>query len=51
MEILDIDSMEVVRWEVFPGAAQEAVAVDASGRLWIGYDLGGIARYLRRTSE
>ena len=47
MEVLDIQTMEVVSWEVFPGAAQEAVTVDAQGRLWVGYDLGGIARYVR----
>lgn len=46
MEVLDIRSMAVLRWEVFPGAAQEAVTVDGEGRLWVGYDLGGIARYL-----
>lgn len=48
MEVLDIQTMEVVSWEVFPGASQEAVAVDGDGRLWVGYDLGGIARYVRR---
>ena len=48
MEVLDIRTMDVVSWEVFPGAAQEAVTVDAQGRLWVGYDLGGIARYVRR---
>jgi len=47
-EILKVPSMEVLRWEVFPGAAQEAVTVDGDGRLWIGYDLGGIARYRHR---
>lgn len=51
MEVLDIETMEVVRWEVFPGAAQEAVAVDSQGRLWIGYDMGGIARYVRRKTR
>jgi uncharacterized protein YjiK len=51
VEILDISSMVVLRWEVFPGAAQEAVAVDGDGRLWIGYDLGGIARYIPREAE
>lgn len=51
MEILDIQTMEVVSWEVFPGAAQEAVTVDAQGRLWVGYDLGGIARYVRREEQ
>lgn len=50
VEILDISSMVVLRWEVFPGAAQEAVAVDGDGRLWIGYDLGGIARYIPKTN-
>jgi hypothetical protein len=47
-EVLRVPSMEVVRWEVFPGAAQEAVTVDGEGYLWIGYDLGGIARYRHR---
>jgi len=47
-EILRVPTMEVLRWEVFPGAAQEAVTVDGDGNLWIGYDLGGIARYRHR---
>lgn len=45
LELIDIDSREVVAWEVMPGCAQEAVAVDGLGRLWIGYDTGGVARY------
>ncbi|MCB1185552.1 SdiA-regulated domain-containing protein [bacterium] len=45
MEIWDIGSMEVLAWEVVPGAAQEAVAIDGVGRLWIGSDSGGIASY------
>lgn len=48
VEILTVPSMADLRWEVFPGAAQEAVTVDGEGRLWIGYDLGGIARYTRK---
>lgn len=47
MEILDVPSMQLKRWEVVPGAAQEAVAVDGEGRLWIGSDNGGIDRYVR----
>lgn len=45
MEMLDIRSLEVLRWEVVPGAAQEAVAIDGDGRLWIGSDSGGLAVY------
>ena len=41
-EVLDIATLEVSRWEVCPGASQEAVTMDGEGRLWIGYDLGGI---------
>ncbi|MBN2082467.1 SdiA-regulated domain-containing protein [bacterium] len=51
IEVLDIATMDVLRWEVFPGAAQEAVTVDGDGLLWIGYDLGGISRYRRRVNE
>jgi len=47
IEILDIDSLHLKRWEVCPGAAQEALAFDSEGRLWIGYDLGGLSRYVR----
>jgi hypothetical protein len=51
MEILDIATLSVLRWEVCPGAAQEAVAIDGQGRLWIGYDLGGISRYVWQGTE
>jgi len=51
IEVLDIATMDVLRWEVFPGAAQEAVAVDGDGSLWVGYDLGGISKYRRRINE
>jgi streptogramin lyase len=52
MEYIDIDTMEATGFEVFPGAAQEAVAIDGEGRLWVGSDLGGIARYTRtKTGE
>jgi hypothetical protein len=47
MEILDADTMELLRWEVIPGAAQEGVTLDGQGRLWVGSDLGTIDRYLR----
>jgi hypothetical protein len=47
MEVLDVPTMELKRWEVVPGSAQEAVTVDGQGQLWIGYDSGGIARYVR----
>ena len=46
MEVLDIDSLDLKRWEVVPGASQEALTLDGQGRLWIGYDLGGISRYV-----
>ncbi|MCB1218818.1 SdiA-regulated domain-containing protein [bacterium] len=45
MEIWDIETMQVLSWEVVPGAAQEAVAIDGGGRLWIGSDSGGLASY------
>ncbi|MCH7471498.1 hypothetical protein IIA79_00900, partial [bacterium] len=51
MEMLDIETMEVLRWEVIPGSAQEAVAIDGQGRLWIGADSGGIARYVREQPD
>jgi len=47
MEILDVPTMELKRWEVIPGSAQEAVTLDGQGRLWIGADSGGIDRYVR----
>lgn len=50
-EILNIATLDVLRWEVCPGAAQEAVAIDGQGRSWIGYDLGGISRYVWQGSE
>ena len=46
MELLDVDTGEIVSWEVVPGCAQEAVALDRQGRLWIGADSGGISRYV-----
>jgi hypothetical protein len=51
MELLDVDSGAVLAWEVVPGCAQEAVAVDGQGRLWIGADSGGITRYLPSESK
>lgn len=51
MEILDVPSMKVKRWEVIPFSAQEAVTVDGQGRLWIGADSGGIDRYVRPDSQ
>lgn len=51
LEVLDLASMTPLRWEVFPGCAQEAVALDSQRRLWIGYDSGGIARYKHEVSE
>ncbi|MEZ5338752.1 MAG: SdiA-regulated domain-containing protein [bacterium] len=45
MELWDIETMQVLSWEVVPGAAQEAVAIDGEGRLWIGSDSGGLASY------
>jgi len=50
-EVLDITTLAVSRWEVCPGAAQEAVTMDGTGRLWIGYDLGGISRYVWQETE
>jgi hypothetical protein len=47
LEVLDIHSMQVKRWEVLPGCAQEALALDGQGRLWIGSDTGGVIRYVR----
>ncbi len=51
VEYWDVETMAVKGWEVFPGAAQEAVAVDGAGRLWVGSDLGGLARYVLATEE
>ena len=47
LEVLDARTMDVLRWEVIPGCAQEGVALDGQGRLWVGSDSGGLARYLR----
>jgi uncharacterized protein YjiK len=46
MQVYRAETMELQRWEVVPGAAQEGITLDAEGRLWIGQDLGGMARYL-----
>jgi uncharacterized protein YjiK len=46
VQILDIHTMDTLRWEVLPGCAQEGVAFDGQGRLWISSDSGGISRYL-----
>ena len=46
VEYWDVGTMQVTGWEVFPGSAQEAVAVDGAGRLWVGSDLGGLAYYV-----
>ena len=51
VEYWDVGTMQVKGWEVFPGAAQEAVAVDGEGRLWVGSDLGGLARYVLAAGE
>jgi uncharacterized protein YjiK len=45
MQAYDPECMELLRWEVVPGAAQEGMTIDSQGRLWIGSDSGGIARY------
>lgn len=44
-EVLDIDTLAQLAWEVCPGIAQEGLCKDASGRLWIGSDTGGLAAY------
>jgi hypothetical protein len=49
-EVLDIDTLAQLSWEVCPGVAQEALCQDAQGRLWIGSDTGGIAVYELRAS-
>lgn len=41
------EAVEVLRWEVVPGLAQEGVALDPEGRLWVAQDTGGIAVYTR----
>lgn len=51
VELLDLETMQSLRWEVLPGCAQEAVALDGQGRLWIGSDTGGLARYLRQSKD
>ena len=45
MELWDVRVMQLAGWEVVPGAAQEAVAIDGQGHLWIGSDSGGLASY------
>lgn len=44
-QLLDIDTLEQVSWQVMPGVAQEAVCFDGQGRLWIGSDTGGLSVY------
>jgi hypothetical protein len=44
-EVLNPADYSLIRWEVLPGAAQEGLAFDGQHRLWIGQDLGGLARY------
>jgi hypothetical protein len=51
MQVWGIEPLELKRWEVVPGAAQEAVAIDDEGRLWIGYDLGGLSCYQHMPSD
>lgn len=51
MQIWSIQPLEQARWEVVPGAAQEAVAIDGDGLLWVGYDLGGLSCYQRALDE
>ena len=45
MQVYEPSTMDLLRWEVVPGAAQEGVTLDSLGRLWIGQDIGGIVRY------
>jgi hypothetical protein len=46
LEIINPDNaIEEPRWETLPGAAQEGIALDGEGRLWIAQDVGGIAVY------
>lgn len=51
LEVLDVPTLALKRWEVVPGCAQEAVALDGQGRLWIGSDTGGLARYTKTGSK
>lgn len=44
-QLLDIDSLSQLAWEVMPGVAQEAVCFDGDGNLWIGSDTGGLSMY------
>jgi hypothetical protein len=44
-EVLDIDTLDQLSWEVCPGLAQEALCLDDQGRMWIGSDTGGLAWY------
>ncbi|MCC7478480.1 SdiA-regulated domain-containing protein [bacterium] len=45
-EVLDPITMDLLRWEVMPGAAQEGLCFDEQHRMWVGQDLGGVARYV-----
>lgn len=47
LEVINPDTGELVGWETLPGAAQEGIAIDELGRLWIAQDIGGIAVYTR----
>jgi uncharacterized protein YjiK len=47
-EVLDIDSLAQIDWEVCPGVAQEGLCKDHQGRLWIGSDTGGLAVYTQQ---
>lgn len=48
-EILDPDTFGLKAWEVMPGSAQEGLAFDDQGRMWVGQDTGGLAVYVRET--
>ncbi len=45
-EVLDPVTLNLKRWEVMPGAAQEGLCFDTQHRMWVGQDLGGVARYV-----
>lgn len=45
-EILDPQSLALRSWVVMPGCAQEGLAFDGQGRMWVGQDTGGLAVYL-----
>jgi hypothetical protein len=49
-EVLDPQTFALVQWEVMPGCAQEGVAFDSQGRMWVGQDTGGVAIYDRLTA-